>query len=104
MGLTILELAEAPVAALHELAAAFDEKAAEFADVRHPVRTCLQDAVSLTAGDSHRGHAAAIRRVATGLANSAARTSEIPLGATAVGTGIGAPAEFGSSAPWRSPS
>lgn len=95
MALTIFELARAPLAALEELALAFDAKVAEFDDVRHLGRTCLQDAVSLSAGDTHRGHAAAIRRVAAGLSRAADGMSEIPLGATAVGTGIGAPDGFG---------
>lgn len=95
MALTILEWVEGPVAALRHLASAFDRKADEFANVRHLGRTCLQDAVSLTAGDSHRGHATAIRRVASGLGDTAAVLSGVPIGATAVGTGIGAPAGFG---------
>ncbi|MFF0221150.1 lyase family protein [Streptomyces sp. NPDC004629] len=95
MALTLLELVEVPVAALRELAAAFDRKAEEFADVPHLGRTCLQDAVSLTAGDSHRGHAAALRRVADGLHEAAQALHEVPIGGTAVGTGIGAPDGFG---------
>ncbi|WP_190815525.1 lyase family protein [Saccharopolyspora pogona] len=95
MALTILELVEAPVAALRELSAAFERKAAEFDQTPHLGRTCLQDAVVLTAGDTHRGHAAAISRVTAGLANAAAGLSAVPIGATAVGTGIGAPDGFG---------
>ncbi|MFC3998141.1 lyase family protein [Nocardiopsis sediminis] len=95
MALTVRELVGAPAAALRELAAAFDRKAGEFADTPHLGRTCLQDAVSLTAGDSHRGHAAAIRRAADGLEAAASALREVPIGATAVGTGIGAPDGFG---------
>ncbi|GAA0521548.1 aspartate ammonia-lyase [Saccharopolyspora subtropica] len=95
MALTILELVEAPVAALRELSAAFERKAVEFDQTPHLGRTCLQDAVAVTAGDTHRGHAAAISRVAAGLADAAAGLSAVPIGATAIGTGIGAPAGFG---------
>src|SRR6185312_8364357 len=95
MALTVLELVGTPVAALHELAVAFDRKAQEFADTPHLGRTCLQDAVTLTAGDSHRAHAAAMRRVADGLEATAAALRAVPIGATAVGTGLGAPAGFG---------
>lgn len=95
MALTVLDLVSAPVAALRELAAAFDEKASEFADTPHLGRTCLQDAVSLTAGDTHRAHATALRRVAEGLHTAAAALHEVPIGATAVGTGVGAPDGFG---------
>ena len=94
MALTVQELVGAPVAALRELATAFDRKAEEFAETRHLGRTCLQDAVSLTAGESHRGHAGAIRRVAVGLEAAASALCEVPIGATAVGTGIGAPDSF----------
>ena len=94
MALTLRELVGAPVAALHELATAFDRKAEEFAATPHLGRTCLQDAVSLTAGESHRGHAGAIRRVALGLEAAASALHEVPIGATAVGTGIGAPDSF----------
>ncbi len=96
MALTILDLAQAPVGALGELAAAFDRKAVEFAAVPHLGRTCLQDAVSVSAGDTHRAQAAAIRRAAAGLAAAASGLSEVAIGATAVGTGIGAPDDFGS--------
>ncbi|MEU9796219.1 lyase family protein [Streptomyces sparsogenes] len=95
MALTVLELVAAPVTALRELAMAFDRKAEEFAATPHLGRTCLQDAVSLTAGDSHRGHAAATRRVADALESAAAALREVPIGATAVGTGIGSPDSFG---------
>ncbi|MCR6487446.1 lyase family protein [Amycolatopsis sp. OK19-0408] len=95
MALTALELVAGPVTALRELAEAFDRKAVEFAGTPHLGRTCLQDAVSLTAGDTHRAHAAAIRRVADGLDTATAALREVPIGATAVGTGVGAPAGFG---------
>ncbi|KAA5828373.1 lyase family protein [Saccharopolyspora hirsuta] len=95
MALTILDLVQVPVAALRELSAAFADKAAEFDRTPHLGRTCLQDAVALTAGDTHRGHAAVTSRVAAGLADAAAALSSVPIGATAVGTGIGAPDGFG---------
>lgn len=95
MALTILELVEQPVAALEELAGAFNRKAVEFATVPHLARTCWQDAVSVTAGDTHRAQAAAIHRMAAGLAAAATSLTEVAIGATAVGTGIGAPEGFG---------
>ncbi|WP_233159548.1 lyase family protein [Pseudonocardia sp. MH-G8] len=95
MALTVGELVGVPVAALRELASAFDRKAEEFSDTRHLGRTCLQDAVSLTAGQTHRGHSAAIRRVAGGLEDAGIALREVPIGATAVGTGVGAPDGFG---------
>lgn len=98
MALTILDLVSGPVAALERLADSFDRKAEQFADTAHLGRTCLQDAVSLTAGDTHRGHAAAVRRVAAGLSHAAGALREVPIGATAIGTGIGAPDGFAARA------
>jgi aspartate ammonia-lyase len=95
MALTILELVRRPVTALRELAAAFERKAVEFEQTPHLGRTCLQDAVVLTAGDTHRGHAEAITRTAAGLADAAEELSAVPIGGTAVGTGVGAPDRFG---------
>ncbi|MCX5535846.1 lyase family protein [Streptomyces sp. NBC_00006] len=95
MSLTVRELIGGPASALRELAGAFERKAEEFAGTRHLGRTCLQDAVALTAGDTHRGHAGAIRRAADGLETAASALREVPIGATAVGTGVGAPDGFG---------
>ncbi|TCP47254.1 aspartate ammonia-lyase [Tamaricihabitans halophyticus] len=94
MALTVLELVQQPVAALRELSATFERKAAEFAGTPHLGRTCLQDAVTLTAGDTHLAQAAAIDRNAAGLAASADQLHAVPMGATAVGTGVGAPQGF----------
>lgn len=95
MTLALLELVDAPVTALRELAAAFERAASEFDQIPHLGRTCLQDAVRVTAGDTHRAHTAAVRRAADGLANAVAGLNAVPIGATAVGTGVGAPADFG---------
>lgn len=94
MALALLELVQAPIAALRDLAGSFERKAVEFADVLHLGRTCLQDAVTLTAGETHRAQAAAIHRVADGLASAAGGLNAVPIGATAVGTGVGAPNTF----------
>ncbi|WP_231868917.1 lyase family protein [Rhodococcus opacus] len=91
MALTVLELAEPPLEALDELVTALENKATEFDDTRHLGRTCLRDAVSLSAGQSHRAQAAAIRRTADGLRVAVGAMRSVPLGATAVGTGLGAP-------------
>lgn len=91
MALTVFDLVEHPVQALGELARALEDKAAEFDATPHLGRTCLRDAVSLTAGQSHRSQAAAIRRTCEDLRSSVAAMSSVPLGATAIGTGVGAP-------------
>ncbi|MFE4835133.1 lyase family protein [Arthrobacter sp. NPDC056691] len=91
MALTIRELSERPLQALTALALALEDKAAEYDTAQRLGRTCLQDAVVLTVGQTHRSHATAIRRVAEGLRAATAELDSIPIGATVLGTGIGAP-------------
>ncbi|QNA91956.1 MULTISPECIES: lyase family protein [unclassified Microbacterium] len=91
MALTVLELAAHPLAALDDLIDAFDSKAAEYDDTVRLGRTCLQDAVTLTVGQTHRSHATALRRTAAGLRSAVDELTSVPLGATVLGTGIGAP-------------
>ncbi|NYD78422.1 lyase family protein [Arthrobacter cupressi] len=91
MALTIRELAEGPLAALNALVKAFEDKAAEYEATQRLGRTCLQDAVVLSVGQTHRSHATAIRRVTDGLRAATAELDSVPIGATVLGTGIGAP-------------
>jgi aspartate ammonia-lyase len=57
-------------------------------------RTCLQDAVPLPIAAYHGAQVTAVRRAAVELSRSVEALLEVPLGATAVGTGIGAPAGY----------
>jgi len=91
MALTIRELSDRPIRALTALAQALEDKAAEYDTTRRLGRTCLQDAVVLSVGQTHRSHATAIRRVAEGLRAATAELDSVPIGATVLGTGIGAP-------------
>ncbi|MEO8851063.1 MAG: lyase family protein [Allobranchiibius sp.] len=91
MALTILELADGPLGELEGLAKALEGKAGEFADTRYLGRTCLQDAVSLSAGQTLQAQAHAIRRGASQLRGAVAELAAVPLGATVLGTSIGAP-------------
>ena len=91
MALTVLDLAQQPLQALDTLAGTLEAKAAEYDATVHLGRTCLRDAVTLTAGQSHRAQAAAIRRTARALHDAVACMHTVALGATAVGTGLGAP-------------
>jgi aspartate ammonia-lyase len=65
-------------------------KAAEVGESEHLGRTCLQDAVPLRIADTHLGQAHALGRTADALATALSELLAVPLGATAVGTGIGA--------------
>jgi fumarate hydratase class II len=91
--LLVLELTPA----LDHLAAVFEAKAAEFADVVKVGRTHLMDAVPVTVGQEFGGYAAAIRHDAERVRVLAPRLGELPLGGTATGTGLNAPPGFAGS-------
>jgi aspartate ammonia-lyase len=94
MALALWDLATPALDALDRLADAFLTKATEYDRMQRLGRTCLQDAVPLTVGQTHRTHAAAIRRAGDDLRAAITALREVPLGATAIGTGIGAPAGY----------
>jgi fumarate hydratase, class II len=81
--------------ALDHLAAVLETKAAEFASVVKVGRTHLMDAVPVTLGQEFGGYAAAIRNCAERTVVLLPRIGELPLGGTAVGTGLNAPSGFG---------
>jgi len=82
------------VPALEHLAAALEAKADEFADVVKSGRTHLMDATPVMLGQEFGGYAAAVRYGIERLQASLPRVAELPLGGTAVGTGINTPAGF----------
>src|SRR6185437_8081361 len=77
---------------LEHLAAALAAKSAEFATVVKSGRTHLMDATPVTLGQEFGGYAAQVRYGITRLRDALPRIGELPLGGTAVGTGINAPA------------
>ncbi|MEN3358401.1 MAG: fumarate hydratase, class, partial [Mycobacteriales bacterium] len=83
--------------ALAHLAAALTDKAAEFAGVVKSGRTHLMDATPVTLGQEFAGYAAQVRYGAERLTASLPRLAELPLGGTAVGTGINMPAGFAAA-------
>ncbi|MGH8889769.1 MAG: class II fumarate hydratase [Acidothermaceae bacterium] len=82
------------IPALHHLEASLTRKADEFAAVVKSGRTHLMDATPVTLGQEFGGYAAAIRIGIERLEQSLPRIGELPLGGTAVGTGINTPAGF----------
>jgi fumarate hydratase class II len=80
--------------ALDRLAAALDDKASEFADAVKSGRTHLMDATPVTLGQEFGGYAAAVRHGAERIAEALPDVGELPLGGTAVGTGLNAPRGF----------
>ncbi|MEU3755878.1 class II fumarate hydratase [Streptomyces olivoreticuli] len=85
------------VPALEHLAEALERKAAEFADVVKSGRTHLMDATPVTLGQEFGGYAAQVRYGVERLHSSLPRLAELPLGGTAVGTGINTPAGFSAA-------
>jgi aspartate ammonia-lyase len=85
------------IAEVKKLAAQFDVKSTEFADVLHLGRTCLQDAQPMRLGQLFGGYASLTLRLAEELAAVQDKLRALPLGGTAIGTGFGAPAGYRSA-------
>ncbi|MEU2107613.1 class II fumarate hydratase [Streptomyces sp. NPDC019507] len=85
------------VPALAHLAEALERKAGEFAGVVKSGRTHLMDATPVTLGQEFGGYAAQIRYGIERLNASLPRLAELPLGGTAVGTGINTPPGFSAA-------
>ncbi|MET8558872.1 class II fumarate hydratase [Streptomyces sp. NPDC004959] len=85
------------IPALDHLAAALARKAEEFADVVKSGRTHLMDATPVTLGQEFGGYAAQVRYGTERLRASLPRLAELPLGGTAVGTGINTPPGFSAA-------
>ena len=90
------ELSERLLPGLSSLRDALSAKAGEFSDILKIGRTHLQDAVPVTLGQEFSAYASqvdhGIRRIRAALAD----LEELPLGGTAVGTGLNAHPEFGA--------
>jgi len=78
--------------ALAHLQQVLADKGTEFAGVVKAGRTHLMDAVPVTLGAEFAGYSEQIRADAERITSTLPRVAEIPLGGTAVGTGLGAPA------------
>ena len=80
--------------ALDTLAGSLEAKAAEFRDVVKAGRTHLMDAVPVTLGQEFAGYAAQVKEGAARVEAALPRVAKLPLGGTAVGTGLNAHPEF----------
>jgi fumarate hydratase class II len=85
------------IPALRHLEAALAAKADEFAGVVKSGRTHLMDATPVTLGQEFGGYAAQVRYGVERLEASLPRLAEVPLGGTAVGTGINTPPGFAAA-------
>jgi fumarate hydratase, class II len=82
------------IPALEHLAEALESKRDEFASVVKSGRTHLMDATPVTLGQEFGGYAAQVRAGIARLKATLPRLAELPLGGTAVGTGINMPPGF----------
>jgi fumarate hydratase class II len=83
--------------ALEHLASTLRAKADESAEVVKAGRTHLMDATPVTLGQELGGYAAQVAAAADRIRSALPRVGQLPLGGTAVGTGINAPAGFGAA-------
>ena len=82
------------IPALHHLAVSLETKAELWATAVKPGRTHLMDATPVTLGQEFAGYARQIRLGIERIESAIPRVAEVPLGGTAVGTGINTPAGF----------
>ena len=82
------------IPALKELIKAFQDKGAEYAHVVKTGRTHLMDAMPVTLEQEFGGYARQLELGIERLQSSLERMRELPMGGTAVGTGINTPPEF----------
>jgi fumarate hydratase class II len=85
------------VPALQHLADSLQRKASEFSEVVKAGRTHLMDATPVTLGQELGGYAAQMRYGIDRVQSALPRVAELPLGGTAVGTGINTPAGFAAA-------
>src|SRR5438874_3122226 len=95
------ELVNDLLPALERLAGSLQAKAAELDDVVKSGRTHWMDAVPVTLGQEFAGYAAQVRQGYDRVGSTLERLGQIPLGGTAVGTGLNTHPEFAARVRWR---
>lgn len=93
-----MELKATLIPALCHLGKSLGRKEEEFSEVVKSGRTHLMDATPVTLGQEFGGYRAAIEYAIERVEAVLGRVCELPLGGTAVGTGINAPAGFAARA------
>ncbi len=83
--------------ALEHLASTLDTQAQRWREVVKSGRTHLMDATPVTLGQEFSGYAAQVRYGVERLRDTLPRLAELPLGGTAVGTGINTPPGFAAA-------
>src|SRR5689334_11456058 len=90
----LADLTEDLLPALDRLGSSLEAKAREFDDVVKSGRTHLMDAVPVTLGQEFSGYAAQVRQGISRIEVTLGRLGQIPLGGTAVGTGLNTHPDF----------
>jgi fumarate hydratase class II len=85
------------IPACEHLAGTLRRRAADWAEVVKAGRTHLMDAVPVTLGQEAGGWATQVEQAAARLTDCLPRLAELPIGGTAVGTGLNTPAGFGAA-------
>jgi fumarate hydratase class II len=83
--------------ALAELGAALHDKVREFGDIVKIGRTHLQDAVPMTLGQEFSGYAAQVEHCSARIKAALQDLYELPMGGTAIGTGLNATPGFAAA-------
>ncbi|MCK9520990.1 MAG: class II fumarate hydratase [Dehalococcoidia bacterium] len=94
----LVELQHRLLPAIYRLEAALQRKAAEFDDVVKTGRTHLMDATPIRLGQEFHGYAGQMERARKRLTLAGEGLREVPLGGTAVGTGVNTYPEFAARA------
>ncbi|AUG55710.1 aspartate ammonia-lyase [Thalassospira marina] len=92
--LAIYDKSYALIDVLEHLAGTLSDRARAFDDVLRIGRTCMQAAQPMRLGQAFGGYAAAIRRLIAKLRIARNEMLVLPLGGTAIGTGLGAAAGY----------
>jgi fumarate hydratase class II len=90
----LAEASDRLLPALDRLAGSLAAKAEEFRDLVKSGRTHLMDAVPVTLGQEFGGYAAQVRLGRDRVADALPRVAQVPLGGTAVGTGLNTHPDF----------
>lgn len=94
----LLELRDALLPELRKLQYDLRAKAVSFRNITKIGRTHLQDATPMTLGQEFSGYSEQVRKAAARIESVFGRLRELPLGGTAVGTGINACPRFAREA------
>lgn len=87
--LAVYDKSQSLIEALTHLAHALEDRSIAFEDVLRIGRTCMQAAQPMRLGQAFGGYAAAIRRLVEKLTSVRDEMLVLPLGGTAIGTGLG---------------